>query len=128
MPTLWPLRHDRPCIQVVLPRPKRSVVRRLLADSGAGSRSSIVQLVLRERDCVPAVNELIGEVTLGGSYSGTYPVYLVEVRIPFLNFSDFVTVAGVSHVPDGFDGIACFKFLNRFHYGNFGDADIFGLE
>lgn len=128
MPTLWPLRHSRPCIEIVLPRPKRSVIRRLLADSGAGSRASIVQLLLRERDCIQTAQPAIGEVTLGGSYSGQFPVYLVEVQVPSLKFSELVTVAGVSHVPDGFDGIACFKFLNRFHYGNFADADGFGLE
>jgi hypothetical protein len=27
-----------------------------------------------------------------------------------------------------FDGIACFRFLNRFTYGNFGDPGQFGLE
>ena len=28
-------------------------------------------------------------------------------------------VVGVPSVPTGFDGIACFSFVNRFHYGNF---------
>ena len=127
MPTLWPLRKDRPCIEVLLPRPKRSVIRRLLADSGAGSLSSVVQLVFRDRDCVKTGGPVIGKVKLGGAYAGEYPVYLVEVRIPSLNFRDFVPAAGVSRVPDGFDGIACFRFLNRFHYGNFADVHKFGL-
>jgi len=30
--------------------------------------------------------------------------------------------------PPGFDGTACFGFLNRFTYGNFGDPGQFGLE
>jgi hypothetical protein len=30
--------------------------------------------------------------------------------------------------PVGFGGIACFRFLNRFTYGNFGDPNQFGLE
>ena len=30
--------------------------------------------------------------------------------------------------PAGFDGIACFGFLNLFTYGNFGDPALFGLE
>jgi hypothetical protein len=55
-------------------------------------------------------------------------VYLVEVRIPALKFRDFVPAAGVSRVPDCFEGIACFRFLNRFHYGNFADGTRFGLE
>ena len=37
-------------------------------------------------------------------------------------------VVGVPSVPPGFDGIACFPFLNRFTYGNFGDSGQFGLE
>ncbi|MBI3412163.1 MAG: hypothetical protein HY040_27855 [Planctomycetes bacterium] len=31
-------------------------------------------------------------------------------------------------VSGAFDGIACFSFLNRFHYGNFGNPGSFGLE
>jgi hypothetical protein len=54
-------------------------------------------------------------------------VYSIDVRISRLGFAEAVPVVGVPRVPDGFDGIACFKFLNRFHYGNFGDADHFGL-
>jgi hypothetical protein len=27
-----------------------------------------------------------------------------------------------------FDGLACFRFLNRFGYGNFRDPGVFGLE
>ena len=70
----------------------------------------------------------MGQVHLGGAYSGWFNVYLIEIQIAKLSFSGFVSVAAVPRVPDGFDGIACFKFLNRFHYGNFGDADRFGLE
>jgi hypothetical protein len=35
---------------------------------------------------------------------------------------------GVPYPPPDFDGIACFRFLNRFTYGNFGDKNAFGLE
>jgi hypothetical protein len=45
-----------------------------------------------------------------------------------VSFDDSVPVVGVSSVPRGFDGIACFKFLRRFSYGNFGNPDGFGLE
>jgi len=31
-------------------------------------------------------------------------------------------------LPPGFDGLACFCFLIRFTYGNFGDPGQFGLE
>ena len=37
-------------------------------------------------------------------------------------------VVAVPSVPRWFDGIACFSFLNRFTYGNFGDPARFGLE
>jgi hypothetical protein len=69
----------------------------------------------------------LGQVQLGRAYSGWFNVYSLDVRIPRLGFAEAVAVVGVPHVPDGFDGIACFKFLNRFHYGNFGDAGTFGL-
>jgi len=55
-------------------------------------------------------------------------VYLVETEIPSLGFVDSVPVVGVSQVPQGSDGIAAFKFLNRFHYGNFGNPGSFGLQ
>jgi hypothetical protein len=45
-----------------------------------------------------------------------------------LDFIDSVPAEGVANVPDSFDGIACFKFLNRFHYGNFRNSNSFGLE
>jgi hypothetical protein len=35
---------------------------------------------------------------------------------------------GVPNAPKGLDGIAGFRFLNRFTYGNFGNALEFGLE
>jgi hypothetical protein len=31
-------------------------------------------------------------------------------------------------VPEGFQGTAGFRFLNRFDYGNFGNPAQFGLE
>src|SRR5437879_3109927 len=47
---------------------------------------------------------------------------------PALGFAKYLRVVGVLSVPPGLDGIACFSFLNRFHYGNFGDPGLFGLE
>jgi hypothetical protein len=52
----------------------------------------------------------------------------LRVRIPTLGFDQEVRAAGVPSIPAGFDGIACFAFLDRFTYGNFGDPDQFGLE
>ncbi len=70
----------------------------------------------------------MGHVQLGGAYSGFFPVYAVNIRIPQLNFDEPIPVVGVSQLPPGFDGLAGFKFLNRFHYGNFGNPDCFGLD
>ncbi len=70
----------------------------------------------------------MGHVQLGGAYTGSFPLYLVAVRISQLNFDEPVPVVGITYVPQGFDGIAGFKFLNRFHYGNLGNPDVFGLD
>ena len=67
-------------------------------------------------------------VSLRGAYSGHFPVYLIRVQLPSLQFDDGVPAVAVARVPTGFDGIACFRFLNRFTYGNFGDPGSFGLE
>lgn len=127
-PVRWPLRHRRPAVAVTLPLVKGKRVRRLIADTGAGTDQAVFELLLREADCRGSGNPpVLGQVHLGGAYSGWFNVYSIEVLIPRLDFFEAVTVVGVPHVPYGFDGIACFKFLNRFHYGNFGDADSFGL-
>ncbi len=126
----WPLQNDRPMIQVVLSvmNGGQDVIRGLVADTGAGTRQSIFQLVLAEQDCLQCGGILMGHIQLGGAYSGSFPVYLVNVRIPQLTFDEPVPIVGVSQVPQGFEGIAGFKFLNRFHYGNFGDPDHCGLD
>ena len=43
------------------------------------------------------------------------------------SISRFVSLV-LPGVPRGLDGLACFRFLNRFSYGNFGDPGQFGLE
>jgi hypothetical protein len=50
------------------------------------------------------------------------------VQIPALAFAGPVRVVAVSRFPAGFEGMACYRFLNRSTYGNFGDPDPFGLE
>ena len=65
---------------------------------------------------------------LGGAYVGLYPVYLLRVQIPEIGFDLPVHVVGVPAAPQGFHGIASFRFLNRFTYGNFGNPAEFGLE
>jgi hypothetical protein len=44
-----------------------------------------------------------------------------------LDLSATVHAVGVPTAPPGLDGIACFRFLNRFTYGNFGNPNEFGL-
>jgi hypothetical protein len=126
----WPLQNDRPVIQIMLSSlgGGQDPARCLVADTGAGSRQSVFQLILTEQDCRQCGGILMGHVTLGGAYSGLFPVYSVAIRISQLNFDEPVPAVGVSRVPKGFHGIAGFKFLNRFHYGNCGDPNCFGVD
>ncbi len=125
----WPLRHGRPCVQVVLTLAQggQPLPRTLLADTGAGSGTAGFQLILDEDDCLLCGNPL-QPVLLGGAYAGSFPTYVLPVRLPALGFDQNLCAVGVSSVPAGFEGIACFGFLNRFTYGNFGDPGQFGLE
>jgi hypothetical protein len=127
---LWPLRNDQPCVEVILTLTAggQLLTRTLLADTGAGSRTSSFQLILEEDDCLLCGGWPDQIVTLGGAYVGSFPTYVVYVQIPALSFYRNLLVVGVPSVPPGFDGIACFSFVNRFTYGNFGDPGQFGLE
>jgi len=126
----WPLRHGRPCVRVVLTLAPsdQPLPRTLLADSGAGSTASRFELILDEEDCLFCGATPLQPVTLGGAFAGSFPAYGIRVRIPSLDFDQDVRAVGVPSVPAGFHGIACFSFLNRFHYGNFGNSGVFGLE
>jgi len=127
---LWPLRQGRPCVQVILTLTAGSqpLPRNLLADTGAGSRNSTFQLILEEADCLLCGGNPYTITRLGGAYVGSFPNYVIPVRITALGLDQNLRVVGVPSVPAGFDGIACFGFLNRFTYGNFGDPSQFGLE
>ncbi len=126
----WPLRHDKPTIQIVLSTAGagQDFVRHLLADTGAGTTRSGFELILEESDCLQAGGNPLQFISLGGAYVGFYQVYAVRIRIPTLGFDEEVSVVGVTRVPAGLDGLAGFRFLNRFSYGNFGDPGQFGLE
>jgi hypothetical protein len=131
MPRLdWPLRNGRPCIEIVLtllpngqPQP-----RTLVADTGAGSFHAGFELILEEDDCLLCGGIVVGTGLLRGAYVGAFPFYDLAVQIPGLNFTRNLRVVGVPSVPPNCNGIAGFRFLNRFHYGNFGDPSHFSLE
>lgn len=126
---VWPLRSNQPSIQIVLSLAAgQEIIRHLLADTGAGTARSGFELILDEDDCVRAGARPAQRVALGGVYVGSYPVFVVRVRIPNLGFDQHVRSVGVPSVPHGLDGLAGFRFLNRFTYGNFGDPGQFGLE
>jgi hypothetical protein len=117
-------------VQVVLTlaTTRQSLSRTLLADTGAANRRSAYQLILDEMDCLRCGGLLRSSVILHGAYSGSFPIYEIDVQLPALGFIQSLNAVGVPSLPRGFDGIACFRFLNRFTYGNFGAPDQFGLE
>jgi len=127
---LWPLLHERPSIQVILTetRTGQSQSRLLLADTGAGTAHSDFDLILPESDCLMTGGVTGPGIVLTGAYNGSFPRYWVRVRIPMVGFDHTVFVVAVPVVPDDLDGIACFAFLNRFSYGNFGNPTLFGRE
>jgi hypothetical protein len=102
--------------------------RQLLADTGAGSDLALFELILDEDDCLTCGGKFAGMLPLRGAFAGSFPTYFVRIRIPQLGFDDRIRVVGVPTPPPGFNGIAGFRFLNRFTYGNFGDKGQFGLE
>ncbi len=127
---LWPLRHGRPCVEAVLSPTAggQPIALTLLADTGAGSRTASFEFILHQAQCL-LCGALLGlSVTLAGAYAGTFPLYGVRIRLPALGFAQDIRAVGVPAVSPGFDGTACFGFLDRFTYGNFGDPNAFGLE
>jgi hypothetical protein len=115
-------------VQVVLTlaHAGQPLARQLLADTGAGSRRAGLDLLLTEADCLRCGGHPDQPVTLGGAYAGTFPTYIL--RVPALGFDRRLYVVAIPLTPVGLDGVACFRFLSRFTYGNFGDPDQFGLE
>ncbi len=124
-----PLHCDRPVVPVQLRMADgQDITRRLVADTGAGTRRDAFELILDEDDCLQCSGVYVHAVRLRGAYNGSFPIYVVDVRLTSLDFDEPVNVVGVPNLPHGFDGIACFRFLRRFNYGNFGDPDAFGLD
>lgn len=127
---LWPLLLHQPVIEVVLPSAvgSQSLTRQLLADTGAGTAQASFELLLQDQDCQACGGIPAYPVSLGGAYTGSFRVYVVRVLLPALGFDQHLRAVAVPTCPPGLGGIACFRFLNRFSYGNFGDPGQFGLE
>ena len=126
----WQLSAGRPVIEIELIDSKTddALPRLLLADTGGGDLGASFELILHEDDCLQYARFISHMAVLGGAYSGRVPVYSIRVRIPAIGFDEAVHAVGISDMDSDFDGIACFRFLNRFSYGNFGDRGAFGLE
>jgi hypothetical protein len=127
---IWPLRRGRPIVQVFLTvAPSGHDLQRILmADTGGGPIRAGFDLLLKMSDFTECDGFPAQSVILGGAYTGEHPISILRVRIPVLGFDKNLPVVGVPNTPDGFNGIACFQFLSRFTYGNFGDPNQFGLE
>lgn len=126
----WPLRHGCPAIPVVLTLAAggQPLPLFVLADTGAGNSTSSFELLFEESDCLLCGGNPMRTVALTGTYSGQFPLYHLRVQVPELGFDLPVHVVGVPANLQGFEGVACFRFLNRFTYGNFGNPAEFGLE
>lgn len=128
----WPLQAGCPIIQMTLTRSDgtQAITRTLLADTGAGSLSAPFELVLSTSDCQQFRWRPLGTVRLGGAFAGAFPVYSLRVEIPALQWVRVVAAVAVpiASLPSALDGIAGFRFLNSFTYGNFSNPSQFCLE
>src|SRR6266849_4610904 len=96
----WQLRTGRPCLEIVLtfvadgnPTP-----RMLLADTGAGSLRSGIDLILPEDDCLLCGGLAGASIQLRGAFAGSFPLYNLLVKLPALAFAKRLRVAGVPEV------------------------------
>ena len=125
----WPLLNDRPAVHVVIMLGDQPTTIDLHADTGAGAASSAFEFLLLESDCWLCGRPEGSLIELTGAYTGGfYLLFWVRVQIPALAFDADLCAVGVPVVPDGFRGVAGFRLLNRFDYGNFGNPAQFGLE
>lgn len=128
----WPLQDDRPVIKLAFFSTEggREYTRTLLADTGGGRWNSRWDVILSTDDCRLFGLNQVGLVHLGGAYSGNFPLVMVRAAIPALQITcKLVAVAiPLAQLRPGTDGLAGFRFLNSFHYGNFGNPEQFGIE
>ena len=129
----WLLHHGRPAIEIYLTDPFTgfSEQRILLADTGAGARFSPVEIILSQADVARfGVESDVGRVGMSGAIEGEFSIHAVDIEIPALKIARPFDVAGVSPAVffPGFEGVACFRFLNTLNYGNGGNPAEFALE
>jgi hypothetical protein len=126
---LWALVGGRPVIDVELRSPEGlTATRTLLADTGAGTLRSGFELILTEKDCRTYGDRPSQSISLRGAYEGSYKVYVIHLSIPEIRLARHFRAVGVDAAPPGLDGIACYRFLSNFTFGNFGLREQFGVE
>jgi hypothetical protein len=125
----WPLLSDRPVVRIDVVLGGQPTTLDLHADTGAGAANLAFDLILLASDCWLCGTPTGYFTYLTGAQAGG-PCYFfrVRVQIPALAFDAELDAVGVPTVPYGFHGVAGFRLLNRFDYGNFGNPAHFGLE
>ncbi len=128
----WLLQNEVPVIEVLLREPFTGFWsnRTLLADTGAGPRHAPFEIVLSHADIAKFSEQELGSAGVSGAIHGKLLIYKVFLEIPGLGLSQHVRAlsAPAASLLAGLDGIAAFRFLNLFIYGNFGSPAHFGLE
>ncbi len=128
----WPLQNGQPIISIYLRDVETGVLlpRTLLADTGAGDACTSVELILSQRDGKQFGQRWVGNAQGGGFVRGNFEIQLVPIVIPAVNVSRLAAALLIpaNELPQGLNGIAGFRLLNAFSYGNFGDPKRFGLE
>lgn len=126
---VWPLIGGRPIVELTLvDSTGQGAASNLLADTGAGGNNSPFEIVLDQQTCAAYGGNPGQTVSLSGAYAGAFPTYVVRALIPPLGFDQYVRAVAVATVPTNLSGVACFRLLNRFTFGNFGMPGQFGLE
>ena len=128
----WLLEKGQPVIHVELHEPMSGFTstRILLADTGAGAQKEPVDFVLSKLDGARFGEFFQGTAHSSGAIPGQFAIFVFLISIPALNFHRRCNgmLVPAETLPDGLDGIATFRFLNSFSYGNFGNPREFGLE
>ncbi|MBI3951878.1 MAG: hypothetical protein HY314_15635 [Acidobacteria bacterium] len=128
----WRLHGGRPVIEVTFhpPTDGQGFSRTLLADTGGGSQLSSWHVILSEDDCRQLALSAPASVRLGGAYAGDFHVFVVRASIGVLGITRRLIAVAVpaALLPAGLDGLAGFRFLSSFNYGNFGYPNQFCLE